>query len=98
MIEVHEPARLLIVVEQTCAILEKTIAKIGNLKEWIDNDWVRFVSCHPDSRELFLYTAKGWEAVEFPEIDSVPHSTHSEKIIVGKTETIPVHHFIRRSA
>ncbi len=98
MIEVHEPARLLIVVEQSCAILEKTIAKIGALKEWIDNDWVRFVSCHPESRKLFLYSAKGWEPVEFPDDNEIPHSTHSEKIIVGKTETIPVHHFARRPA
>ena len=66
MIEVHEPARLLIVVEQTREILDKTLAKLGALKEWLDNDWVRFVSCHPSSRELFLYSVNGWEAVELP--------------------------------
>jgi len=98
MIEVHQPARLLIVVEQTPAILDKTLAKLGALKEWLDNDWVRFVACHPESRELSLYSVNGWETVEFADDGEVPQATLSEKIIVGKTETIPVHQFIRRHA
>jgi hypothetical protein len=98
MIEVHEPARLLIVVDQTRDILDKTIAKLGPLKEWLDNEWVRFVSCHPTSRELFLYSVNGWEAVELPDNCEIPHSTHSEKIIVGQTKTIPVHQFTGRRA
>jgi uncharacterized protein YbcC (UPF0753/DUF2309 family) len=98
MIEVHEPARLLIVVEQTCDILDKTIAKLGSLKEWLDNEWVRFVSCHPQSRELFLYSVNGWETVEFPDDTEVPYASHSEQIIVGQTKTIPVHQLIGRHA
>ncbi|MCK9394326.1 MAG: DUF2309 domain-containing protein [Methylobacter sp.] len=98
MIEVHEPARLLIVVDQTCEILDKTIAKLGPLKEWLDNDWIRFVSCHPASRELSLYSVNGWETVELPDGGEVPHATHSEKVIVGQTQTIPVHQLIRRHA
>jgi len=98
MIEVHEPARLLIVVDQTCDILDKTIAKLGTLKEWLDNDWVKFVSCHPSSRELFLYSINGWEAIELPNDYEVPLAIDSEKIILGQTETIPVHQFIRKHA
>lgn len=98
MIEVHEPARLLIVVEQSCDILNKTIAKLGALKEWLDNEWVRFVSCHPQSHELFLYSVNGWEAIELADGYQVPRAQHSEKIIVGQTQTIPVHQFIRRHA
>ena len=98
MIEVHEPARLLIVVEQTRDILDKTIAKLGALKEWLDNDWVRFVSCHPSSRELFLYSVNGWEAVELPDDCEIPLAAHSENIVAGQTQTIPVHQFIRSHA
>jgi len=98
MIEVHEPARLLIVVDQTREILDKTIAKLGPLKEWLDNEWVRFVSCHPTSRELSLYSVNGWEAIEFSDAADVPHASHSEKIIVGQTNTIPVHQLIGRHA
>ena len=98
MIEVHQPARLLIVVEQTREIMNKTIAKLGALKEWLDNDWVRCVACHPDSHELFLYTAKGWETIELPDDGEVPLAAKSENILVGQTQTIPVHHKIRSHA
>ncbi len=98
MIEVHQPARLLIVVEQTTAILDKTLAKLGAPREWLDNDWVRFVACHPDSRELFLYSLKGWESIEFAGDLEIPQATVSEAITAGQTQTLPVHHFIRRHA
>ena len=98
MIEAHQPARLLIVVEQTTAILDKTLAKLGAPREWLDNDWVRFVACHPESRELFLYSLKGWEPVEFADDLEIPQATVSETITVGQTHTLPVHHFIRGHA
>lgn len=98
MIEVHQPARLLIVVEQTTAILDQAFANLGPLKEWLDNEWVRLVSCAPDSHALHLYSAKGWEAVKLEADYAVPEAAHSEKIIVGQTKTLPVHHFTRRHA
>jgi uncharacterized protein len=95
MIEVHEPARLMIVAEQTCAILDKAIANIGDLKEWLDNDWVFLVSCHPTTGEQFLYNAGNWEPIKLPDGLQTPTATHSEDIHLGQTETIPVHQLIR---
>lgn len=96
MIEVHEPARLLIVAEQTCAILDKALANIGDLKEWLDNDWIRLASCHPTTREQFLYNAGSWEPINLPSDFNTPTADRSEDIFVGQTETIPVHQ-LRRS-
>lgn len=93
MIEVHEPSRLLIVIEQSCEIIDKTLAKLGDLKEWLDNDWVRMASCHPDSRELFFYAKSGWSRVEFAEDTTTPTASYSEEIFAGRTKTIPVHQF-----
>jgi uncharacterized protein YbcC (UPF0753/DUF2309 family) len=98
MIEVHEPSRLMIVLEQRPEILDKTIAKIGALKEWLDNEWVRLVACHPETKIFSLYSAQGWQAVELATDIKVPAATHSEQIIVGQTQTIPVHQLIRRQA
>ena len=98
MVEVHQPSRLLIVLEQSSDILDKTIAKLGTLKEWLDNEWVRVVSCHPDTHELFLYSANGWESVSLPESILVPESNTSHDIFLGQTQTIPVHQFIRSHA
>ena len=95
MIEVHEPARLLIVAEQTCIILDKALANIGDLKEWLDNDWIRLVSCHPTTRVQFLYTSGSWEPINLPSDFNTPTADRSEDIFVGQTETIPVHKLLR---
>jgi uncharacterized protein YbcC (UPF0753/DUF2309 family) len=96
MIEVHEPARLLIVAEQSTAILDKTVANIGELKEWLDNEWVRLVSCNPTNHGQFLYTQNGWEAIELPGDFSTPTALQSEEIFKDQTESVPVHHLIRK--
>jgi uncharacterized protein YbcC (UPF0753/DUF2309 family) len=96
MIEVHEPARLLLVVEQRIEIVDQALAKLGHLLEWLQNDWVRFAVCDPQTRALSLYRRQGWQAIELGKEGSVPVSSRSEKIIVGQTKTIPVHQFIGR--
>jgi uncharacterized protein len=99
MIEVHEPARLLIVVEQTCAILDKTIANIGDLKGWLDNDWVFLVSCHPTTKEQFLYSNGLWKPIDLPAGLKTPTASQSEDIFIDDSldysETIPVHQLLR---
>jgi uncharacterized protein len=76
MIEVHEPARLLIVVEQTTAIMDKVLVKLGELREWVDNECVRLATCHPESRALSLFTQDGWQAIsptQLADLQVVPH-------------------------
>ncbi len=98
MIEVHQPARLLIVIEQSTNIIDKTISKLGALKEWLDNEWVRLASCHPDTNDLNLYSINGWEAVNLSDTGKAPTADISANILVGKSTTIPVHQFIRSHA
>lgn len=98
MIEVHEPARLLMLVEQSTVIADRAIAQLGALKEWLDNEWIRFMSCDPISREIFLYQKSGWTVIESTSLGPVPVASRSEKIIVGQHRTIPVHQLARRTA
>ncbi|MDD4914544.1 MAG: DUF2309 domain-containing protein [Methylococcales bacterium] len=91
MIEVHEPARLLIVIEQAPEIIDMTLSRLGELRDWAENEWVRMVACLPDSREMFLYSVKGWEKIEFPADLQAPAAEQSENIFPGRDKTIPVH-------
>ncbi len=91
MIEVHEPARLLIIIEQTCDTIDKTIANLGDLREWLDNDWVRLVSCQPTDRKMFLFSKGHWEAITLPDGINAPSANNSEEIIINKTTTIPAY-------
>lgn len=98
MVEVHEPARLLLVIEQNIDALDKTFALLGELREWLDNDWVRCVACDPETQALHFYSAGTWEKVDVTDSGEASVAQHSESIIVGQTQTIPVHRFVRRTA
>ena len=94
MIEVHEPARLLIILDQSRSIIDATFARLGaELMSWAENEWVRVVACEPGSRDLYLFSKSGWQSIVFPENSQSPTAKSSEDIIAGRDKTIPVHQF-----
>ncbi len=55
MIEVHDPVRLLIVVEHFNDVVLQVIQKQPETYEWFINEWVHLVVIHPNTRELFVF-------------------------------------------
>jgi uncharacterized protein YbcC (UPF0753/DUF2309 family) len=55
MIEVHDPIRLLIIVEHFPEVVLETIQKASDVYEWFINDWVRLVAVDPETRTLYLF-------------------------------------------
>lgn len=55
MIEVHDPVRLLVVVEHFPEIVMDAIARLPETYEWYKNGWVKLVAVHPETRELYLF-------------------------------------------
>jgi uncharacterized protein YbcC (UPF0753/DUF2309 family) len=64
MIEVHDPVRLLIVVEHFPEIVLQTIQKQADTYEWFINEWVHLVAIHPETRELFEFKEGGFVAYQ----------------------------------
>lgn len=91
MIEVHEPARLLIAVEQTTDVVDLALSQIGTLKEWLDNQWVRVAAINPIDRTAQYLTPHGWKPTEIPEEFASPKAPSSEAAYRSQTQTIPVH-------
>ena len=58
MIEVHDPLRLLIIVEHFPEVVLKTIQSTPEMYEWFINEWVHVASVNPETGELF-YFSKG---------------------------------------
>jgi hypothetical protein len=61
MTEMHQPLRLLVVVEQTPAIVESVLLTHPPTLEWYRNNWIHLVSCDPITRSLYRYTESGFE-------------------------------------
>ncbi len=58
MIEVHDPVRLMVIVEHKPDIVLKAIQSSPEVFEWYNNDWVHIVALHPEERQ-FYYFKKG---------------------------------------
>ena len=57
MVEIHEPVRLLMVVETTPAILADVLARQPELRELVDNAWVQLATSAPDDGALAIFTS-----------------------------------------
>jgi len=55
MIEVHDPVRLLIVVEHFPEVVQYAITKNPATYEWFYNEWVNLVVFHPETKQLFRF-------------------------------------------
>lgn len=62
MIEVHDPLRLLIVVEHFPEIVKYAITKVPATYEWFINNWVNLVALHPETKELYRFVNGEFES------------------------------------
>ncbi len=55
MIEVHDPVRLLIIVEHFPEVVLKTIQDVPEMYEWFINEWVHLVAIHPETHKYHRF-------------------------------------------
>ncbi len=55
MIEVHDPLRLLVVVEHFPDVVLNTIQTDEHTFEWFKNEWIHLVVIHPDNQQFLLF-------------------------------------------
>lgn len=89
MIEVHDPVRLLMVVEHFPEVVLSTIQRNAATFEWFDNHWVVLVAVHPETREVFRYTDKAFVPYRPLQTD-LPVAENLEKLIESHEENFPV--------
>lgn len=55
MIEVHDPVRLLVIVEHQPDIVLKAINSSPEVFEWYKNEWVHIVALHPEEQQFYYF-------------------------------------------
>lgn len=55
MIEVHDPVRLLMIVEHDPKVVKKVIQANPALYEWFANEWIHLVVLHPEGKALYEF-------------------------------------------
>jgi len=55
MIEVHDPVRLLMIVEHYPEVVMRAIRSNPALYEWFDNNWIHLVAFHPEEKIQYVF-------------------------------------------
>jgi hypothetical protein len=55
MIEIHDPLRLLVMVEHFPDVIIKTLKQNEATYEWFINDWIHLIAIHPETKELYKF-------------------------------------------
>lgn len=64
MTEIHDPVRLITIVEQTPDIALEAARRKPGIFEWIEHDWVRYASVHPETRRISIYAGGAMHPLE----------------------------------
>ena len=97
MIEIHEPMRLLVVVEQTLEILTAIYQRQPPLQELIGNGWIILAAKDPQGGAIHRFDpAAGWQVwpddagcEATPTLPEVPEVERSADWFTGHGEALP---------
>ena len=95
MIEVHDPLRLLMVVEHFPEVVLTTIQLHEETYAWFLNEWVRLVVINPETRELFLFK-EGSFIPYHPLKNEVETITDIMPLVETQQENIPIYHLAHK--
>jgi uncharacterized protein YbcC (UPF0753/DUF2309 family) len=85
MIEVHDPVRLLIIVEHFPEVVLKTIQSVPEMYEWFINEWVHLVVVNPETKK-FNYFNNGEFTEYVPVTQKTPEVTDFNSLIESAKE------------
>lgn len=90
MIEVHDPIRLMVIVEHHPDVVLKTIQILPATYEWFINEWVHLVVIDPNTKELCLFKDGGFKKYT-PLKNAVLNITDIPKLVETTLENLPVY-------
>lgn len=89
MVEIHEPVRILFVVETTPERLKTVIENNTAFKRLLENRWIRLATIDPGSARVHVHRDNGFE--EFHEdLERLPVALSSHEWYAGKLQHLPM--------
>jgi uncharacterized protein YbcC (UPF0753/DUF2309 family) len=89
MIEIHDPYRLMVIVEQKAEVVFAAISRNPNTFEWFANEWVRLVSFDPDTKAFAVFKKGQFQAYQ-PEASTKKISENLLEKLIQTHENYPV--------
>lgn len=89
MVEVHDPLRLMMIVEQKPAVVMKVINRNPNTREWYENGWVNLAILDPETKQIFIYKNQQLVAYE-PLKNELEFVSNLNPIFEKSSENLPI--------
>ncbi len=96
MVEIHEPVRLLIVVETTPGLLERALARDLRLLHLADHRWIQLAVLSPSGSEIRVRESTGFSKYE-SERDALDELASSRDWYEGRMDHLPPVRIVSRS-
>jgi uncharacterized protein YbcC (UPF0753/DUF2309 family) len=89
MVEIHEPVRILFVMETTPERLEKVVRANPSVAEFVLNRWIRVATIDPESGQVHIRRDDGYEALK-SDGQVLPEARSSSAWYEGKMQHLPM--------
>lgn len=90
MLNIHEPLRLLLIVEHFPDVILNTLNQNYATKEWFENNWIHLCALHPKSKEIYVY--KNDLFVKYKTVNKeLPYAENLEKIFETESNDLPIY-------
>jgi uncharacterized protein YbcC (UPF0753/DUF2309 family) len=90
MIEVHDPVRLIIIVEHFNDVILNILKSSPETFEWFKNEWVHLASVNPETNEISWYRDGDFHPYT-PLLQNVPRVNNLNELIESEQENFPVY-------
>jgi len=89
MVEIHEPVRILFVIETTPERLAKVIEASPSLKQLVEHRWIRVATIDPASGRVHVHRNNAFEEFNGP-LERLPVAASSTEWYAGKIQHLPM--------
>lgn len=90
MIEVHDPIRMMFIVEHFPEVVLQVIQRLPAVYEWYVNDWVKLVVINPETKQLFVFKEGSFTPYE-PIAKQIETVSSIETLVESHQENFPVY-------
>jgi uncharacterized protein YbcC (UPF0753/DUF2309 family) len=88
MVEIHEPVRILFIIEQDPNVVLQVIENTPALHDWIDNEWVKISVIDPLTKKTKTLKNRQWMDMVFSSERPIKQQNISIKDVIAKRAPI----------
>ncbi|MFN8414933.1 MAG: DUF2309 domain-containing protein [Cytophagaceae bacterium] len=90
MIEIHDPIRLLMIVEQHPEVVENVIQRDKNTFEWFNKNWIHLIVYNPEVKEFYKWNVNHFEPYSIVN-RQIEHTNDITSLIESNEDNFPVY-------